>query len=83
MENVSSSILRQKELEKKTKYEDLRIEIARIWNKEVSVIPVVVGALGTLTANLKKNLKELGMPNVPQTSSCVFRNPPFWAQQVF
>ena len=56
--------VQQKELEKKTKYEDLRIEIARLWNKEVSVIPVVVGALGTLTANLKKNLKELGIPNV-------------------
>ena len=47
-----------------TKYEDLRIEIARLWNKEVSVIPIVVGALGTLTANLKKNSKELGIPNV-------------------
>ena len=56
--------VRQKELEKKTKYEDLKIEIARLWNKEVSVIPIVVGALGTLTANLKKNLKELGIPNV-------------------
>ena len=56
--------IQQKEIEKKTKYEDLRIEVARLWNKEVSVIPVVVGALGTLTANLKKNLKELGIPNV-------------------
>ena len=56
--------VKQKELEKKTKYVDLRFEIARLWNKEVSVIPVVVGALGTLTANLKKNLKELGIPNV-------------------
>ena len=39
-------MIKQKELEKKTKYEDLSIEIARLWNKEVSVIPVVVGALG-------------------------------------
>ena len=56
--------VQQKELEKKTKYEDLRIEIARLWNKKVLVILVVVGALGTLTANLKKNLKALGIPNV-------------------
>ena len=56
--------VQQKELEKKTKYEDLRIEIAKLWSKEVSVIPIVVGALGTLTANLKKNLKELGISNV-------------------
>ena len=55
--------VQQKEMEKKTKYEDLRIEIARLWNKEVSVIPIVAGALGTLTANLK-NLKELGIPNI-------------------
>ena len=48
--------VRQKELEKKTKYEDLRIEIARLWIKNVSVIPVVVGAVGTLTANLRKIL---------------------------
>ena len=51
--------VQQKELEKKTKYEDLRIEIARLWNKEISVIPVVVGALGTLTANLKKNFEGI------------------------
>ena len=56
--------IQQKELEKKTRYEHLRIEIARLWNKEVSVIPIVVGALGTLTANLKKNFKELGIPKV-------------------
>ena len=35
-----------------------------VQQKEVSVIPAVVRALGTLTANLKKNLKELGIPNV-------------------
>ena len=56
--------VQHKELEKTKKYEDLRIDIARLWNKEVSVIPIVVGALGTLTANLRKNLKELGIPNV-------------------
>ena len=56
--------VQQKEVKKKTKYEDLRNEIAKLRNKEVSVIPIVVGALGTLTANLKKNLKELGIPNV-------------------
>ena len=71
--------VQQKELEKRTRYEDLRIEIARLWNKEVSVIPIVVGALGTLTANLKKNLKELGIRNV---IPCLQKSA-LWAQQVF
>ena len=30
----------------------------------MSVIPIIVGDLGTLTANLKTNLQELGIPNV-------------------
>ena len=62
--NNNNNNNKELELEKKTKYEDLRIEIARLWNKESSVIPIVFGALGTLAANLKKNLKELGIPNV-------------------
>ena len=34
--------VQQKELKKKTKYEDLRIEVARLWNKEVSAIRILV-----------------------------------------
>ena len=71
--------VQQKEMERKTKYDDLRIEIARLWNKEVSVIPIVVGTLGMLIANLKKNLKELGIPNV---TPCLQKSA-LLAQEVF
>jgi hypothetical protein len=51
-----------KEDEKISKYQDLSIEIKRIWKlREVKVIPIVVGALGTVTKNLGKYVVELGM----------------------
>ena len=35
-----------KEIEKKSKYKDLELEIQRMWHMEIIVVPVVVGALG-------------------------------------
>ena len=34
--------------EKNDKYQDLKIELHKIWNVKVVVIPVVIGALGTM-----------------------------------
>jgi hypothetical protein len=36
----------QKEAEKKLKYENLSIEIQRMWNMKCFVIPVIIGAVG-------------------------------------
>ena len=52
----------EKEREKVEKYQDLKREIARIWSmRKVVVIPVVVGALGTITKNLDKWIEKIGI----------------------
>ena len=43
-----------REIEKKSKYKDLKLEIQRMWQMKTEVIPVVVGALGTV----KKGMVE-------------------------
>jgi len=39
----------KKEAEKILKYEDLTIEIQRMWNVKTKVIPVIIGATGTIS----------------------------------
>ena len=48
-----------KESEKKDKYFDLARELKKLCNMKVIVIPIVTGALGTITKGLKKSLKVL------------------------
>ena len=38
-----------KESEKKDKYLDLTREIKKLWNMKVTIVPIVIGALGTIT----------------------------------
>ena len=53
-----------KEKEKVEKYQDLKREIARIWKCEcVNIVPVVVGALGTLPKNYKRWLEKIEPAN--------------------
>ena len=50
-----------KETEKRLKYQDLVGELKNPWNMKVTVIPVVNGALGTITKRLVQGLVlELG-----------------------
>jgi len=43
----------EKENEKVEKYQDLKREIARMWNmRALQVVPIVVGSLGSVTKNL-------------------------------
>jgi hypothetical protein len=39
----------KKEAEKILKYKDITIEIQRMWNAKTKVIPVVIGATGTIS----------------------------------
>lgn len=54
-----------KEIEKQDKYRDLAIELQRLWElKKVKVIPVVIGALGTVPVALKKHLRAMKVDDV-------------------
>ena len=53
-----------KELEKITKYQDLRLQVQKLWGVNATVIPIVVGALGTVSKELESHLKTIGIPIV-------------------
>ena len=44
----------KKEAEKILKYKDLTIEIQRMWNVNTKVIPVIIGATGTVSESFRK-----------------------------
>ena len=48
-----------KEIEKKSKYKDLELEIQRMWHLKTIVIPVVVGALGTVKKGMVENIEKV------------------------
>ena len=51
-----------KEQEKIEKYNLLKDEVARLWQmKKVAVIPIVVGALGTITTKSEKYIESVGV----------------------
>ena len=47
--------------EKVDHYKDLAIELSRLWQKQVTIIPVIVGSLGCVKSNLDKALKDLSI----------------------
>ena len=48
-----------KECEKRDKYLNLARELKKLWNMKVMIIPIVVGALGTVTKRLVQGLEDL------------------------
>ncbi|KAL1446402.1 hypothetical protein WDU94_005646 [Cyamophila willieti] len=55
----ADSNIGKKEAEKKLKYRDLAIEIERMWNMKVTIIPVVIGALGVVPKTLRNNIQKI------------------------
>ena len=51
--------IKLKECEKRDKYLDLARELKKIWNMKVKIIPIVIGAFGTVTKGLLKGLEDL------------------------
>ena len=50
--DVADARIKLKEREKKDKYLELTKELKKLWNMKVTVIPIVIGALGTVTKSL-------------------------------
>ena len=48
-----------KESEKKDEYLDLARESKKPWSMKVTTVPIVIGALGTVTEGLLKGLEDL------------------------
>ena len=48
-----------KESEKIDKYLDLAKELKKLWNMKVTIVPIVIDALGTITKGLLKGLEDL------------------------
>ena len=52
--------IKLKECERKDEYLDLARELKKtLWNMKVTIIPIVVGAFGTVTKGLSKGLEDL------------------------
>lgn len=49
----------RKEAEKVLKYRDLAIEIQRMWQLKVDIVPIVIGALGTTSTTFWKYLSKI------------------------
>jgi hypothetical protein len=47
------------EAEKILKYKDLTIEIQRMWNVKTRVIPVIIGATGTISKSFRKYMSTI------------------------
>ena len=49
----------KKEAEKILKYKDLTIEIQRMWKVKIKVIPVIIGATGTVWKSFRKYVSNI------------------------
>ena len=53
--------IKVKELEKITKYQDLRLQGQKMWDVKSTVTPIVAGAFGTVSEELENHLKTIGI----------------------
>jgi hypothetical protein len=61
----------KKEAEKILKYKDLTIEIQRMWNVKTRVLPVIIGATGSISKSFRKYQESKKLRN--------YRKKPYWA----
>ena len=47
--------------EKLDNYSEIRLEVAKMWEKEALIAPIIIGALGPIPNDLECNLIKLGI----------------------
>jgi hypothetical protein len=57
--NLGDRHVIKKVVEKILKYKDLTIEIQRMWNVKARVIPVIIGAIGTISKSIRKYVSSI------------------------
>ena len=64
-----------KDSEKKDKYLDLARELKKLWNMNVTIIPLVIGVFSTVTKGLLKGLEDLEVEEEMETiqTTALFR----------
>ena len=68
----------KKEAEKILKYKDLTTEIERMWNVKTKVIPVIIGATGTVSESFRKYVTYR-----ENMESRNYRKQPYWALHTY
>ena len=59
--------IKLKECEKRPKYLNLSRELKKRWNMQVTIIPILIGAFGTVTKGLLKRLDDLKVGGLIKT----------------
>ena len=52
-------VMESKKKLKILKYKDLTVEIQRVWNVKTTVIPVIIGATGTISKSFRKYVSNI------------------------
>ena len=56
-----NSRISQKATEKIQKYTDLKVEIQKMWSFRTTIVPIIIGSLGSIPSQLKSHLKLLNI----------------------
>ena len=51
--------IKRKECEKKGNYHDFARDLKKLWNMKMIIVPIVIGAFGTVTKGLLKGVEDL------------------------
>ena len=72
--------IKLKDCEKRDKYIDFPRELKKLWNMKVKIIPIVIGAFGTVAKGLLKGLEDLEVGGRVETiqQQHYWKRPQYW-----